>query len=290
MTDNIISVSIIAIIPTLFLCGYIYYKDRVEKEPANLLFALFSVGAVCFIPSYYLSKLLSELLDKVFAESITYSAEGIIGFSDNSQMYLHNALYSFACVALVRELLKWLVLVFMTRKNKNFNCLFDGIVYSVFVSLGFGIVENIRYAFVDGWDSLLIRLVSLAPGYFFYGVIMGVFYTFWFAHKKAGDYEKQLINDGKTNVCCVKSSSLWLLLSLLLPTVVHGLSLFSSMGGNKVIEIASWVLVLLLYVVCFLVTRWFSKHDTSIDSVSKKIVIKKHKYSDEVIDEVDYGA
>ena len=50
---NFIFFSILGLIPALILCGYIYFKDRVEKEPISLLALLFIAGALSYIPAFF---------------------------------------------------------------------------------------------------------------------------------------------------------------------------------------------------------------------------------------------
>ncbi len=55
--------------------------------------------------------------------------------------------------------------------NKNFDEPFDGIVYSVFVGMGFATAENLT--FVMQWSSslALLRMVSAIPAHFVFAVI-----------------------------------------------------------------------------------------------------------------------
>ena len=63
-----------------------------------------------------------------------------------------------------------------TWKNRNFNYRFDGIVYAVFVSLGFAAAENIMYVFNYGLGVALSRAVLSIPGHMCFAVLMGYHY------------------------------------------------------------------------------------------------------------------
>ena len=64
--------------------------------------------------------------------------------------FLETLLYSFVGVALVEEVCKWLMVYFAGYHNKQFNELYDIIVYAVFVSLGFAFYENLVYIYAKG--------------------------------------------------------------------------------------------------------------------------------------------
>ncbi len=287
MNDRIIYISLVSFIPTLILLGYIYMRDRVEKEPVGLLFTLFGVGAVGFLPAFYLSRWLSNLLDGFFESYRSFDVNGMVDYSDSGAMYAHRALYAFVCIAVVAEAFKWVGLWVVTRRNKNFNCLFDGIVYSVFVSLGFGVVESLRYALVDGWDSLLFRFFSLVPNCFFYGVITGVFYTMWFVHRKARREERQLIAEGKIQDCYINNPIIWLILSFVVPVLVHGVTEFAEVMGERSFELVKYSVLFALYIACFFITYHFSKWDDEVHDIAAKVVQRKHPELKEKIEIVE---
>lgn len=63
-----------------------------------------------------------------------------------------------------------------TWRNPNFNYRFDGIVYAVFVSLGFAAFENIQYVLHYGLSVALPRAIFAVPGHMSFAVFMGLFY------------------------------------------------------------------------------------------------------------------
>ena len=63
----------------------------------------------------------------------------------------------------------------MIWANKNFNERFDGIVYAVFISLGFALVENIMYVIQGGASVGLIRALTAVPAHALFGVVMGYY-------------------------------------------------------------------------------------------------------------------
>ena len=89
---------------------------------------------------------------------------------------LYTVLLAFFVVALVEEGTKFLFLRARTWRNPNFNYRFDGIVYAVFVSLGFAAFENIQYVLHYGLSVALPRALFAVPGHMAFAVFMGLFY------------------------------------------------------------------------------------------------------------------
>ena len=148
---------IAAIFPIVILCTFIYLKDP-NKEPIGLLFKLFCFGLLIFIPIYYIEYLLSFL----------FTTDGVDSF-------ILIFLFTLFGVALVEEVLKWLIVRFCGYNNKEFNEVYDVIVYAVFVSLGFACIENIGYVFQYGLLNAILRAFLSIPGHLYFAVIMGYF-------------------------------------------------------------------------------------------------------------------
>ena len=89
---------------------------------------------------------------------------------------LYNFLLYFVVVALSEEGFKYLLLKIRTWRSPHFNCQFDGVVYAVFLSLGFALWENIGYVLEYGIGTALARAVTAVPGHACFGVFMGVWY------------------------------------------------------------------------------------------------------------------
>lgn len=82
------------------------------------------------------------------------------------------------------ELCKFVILFLTIWWNKNFNEHMDGIVYAVFVGLGFACVENVLYVLSAGAESFgtgistgIVRALLSVPGHFLFAVIMGYFFS-----------------------------------------------------------------------------------------------------------------
>ena len=150
-----------ALLPALFLMHYIYRLDRIEKEPLGLLIRLVGAGALSCFPA-------------AFAESSLISlASNHIDV--NSELYAF--VTAFLIVAICEEGVKFIALKLFTWNNDEFNCNFDGIVYAVFVSLGFAALENVMYVQQYGLSVAVSRAILSVPGHMTFSIFMGHYYS-----------------------------------------------------------------------------------------------------------------
>lgn len=149
-----------AVLPAAFLLRYIYRHDTVEKEPPGLLVLLLLMGVVAAVCSGFLESL----------------AESFLTLLVRSSSPIYTVLLAFLVVAVIEEGMKFLLLKRCTWNHPAFNYRFDGIVYAVFVSLGFAAFENIQYVLHYGLSVALPRALLAVPGHMAFAVYMGLFY------------------------------------------------------------------------------------------------------------------
>ncbi|MFR7744179.1 MAG: PrsW family intramembrane metalloprotease [Acutalibacteraceae bacterium] len=137
-----------AVIPAVFLLVHVYRADKLEKEPAPLLISLVLYGIAATFIALLLERFGGWLLGRYFPE--------------NSTPY--NVLMYFGVVAFSEEGAKYFLLKRRTWNSAAFNCQFDGVVYAVFVSLGFALWENISYVLMYGLSTALVRAVTAVTG------------------------------------------------------------------------------------------------------------------------------
>lgn len=173
-------IMLMALLPVAILLIYIYYVDRKSPEPASQLFKAFFYGTLC-VPITMFLVIPME----------------IIGMFPSAPATIHEAIaVSFIGAAIPEECIKLLMLWLLLRKNRYFDERLDGIVYAVFVSLGFAAIENILYLF-DNQDSFfavgITRGILSIPLHFSCGVLMGYFYSLTKFSKKSRALNRLLI-------------------------------------------------------------------------------------------------
>lgn len=148
---------VLAVLPSLAICYWIYLQDRYEREPFSLLFKAFVVGCASTIPAMLLQ----------------------IQFQDwqNEDSLLATAIFAFGIVGLTEELSKFVLMRFFIYPLDEFNEPMDGIVYAVMVSMGFATVENLMYVFGENNDGSISTAIGRAftavPAHAAFAVLMG---------------------------------------------------------------------------------------------------------------------
>ena len=150
---------ILAVAPSIAFILFFYFRDRYEKEPWLLLWKCFGFGAL----STFIAMIIEGLLLPV----------GFSPAKTNNVFILF--ITAFFVVGLSEEFSKYLVLSFYAWPKSDFDEPYDGIIYSVVISLGFATIENIFYVFSMGMKVGISRALTAIPGHTFFGVIMGYF-------------------------------------------------------------------------------------------------------------------
>ena len=149
-----------AVLPAAFLLYRVYKMDTIEKEPWSILRKLLLWGALSGIPAALVESLLTGVVQNLLQEGTL----------------LYNFVFGFIVAALVEESFKFFFLYKFTFKSPAFNYRFDGVVYAVFVSMGFAILENVLYVFQGGLGVALSRALLALPLHAACGVYMGIAY------------------------------------------------------------------------------------------------------------------
>ena len=157
-SNTMILLIIAATIPVVFLATLAYIKDT-EKEPISLLIKSFILGIFIVLPI-------------IMVELILDSG---IQFFVKEQSIVNSFLQAFVVAGLVEESFKYMATLFVLRKNKYYDQFYDGIVYAVFVSLGFAFLENILYVVEHGMQTAIIRGLLTVPAHALFGVAMGYY-------------------------------------------------------------------------------------------------------------------
>lgn len=204
---------IAAVLPVLVWVYYIYKKDQYQPEPTKLLVKGFCLG------------LLSVLLSLCISLPLEF-----LGFWGDETSNLFDAIRkAFFGAAIPEEIAKFIMLWLLLRKNPFFDEHFDGIIYAVMVSMGFAALENIMYLFsYESWISVgIVRALISVPGHFFFGILMGYFYSLAYFTKDKKYY-------------------VWVLLA---PILAHGL--FDTLLFTSQISEGVGTVIMILFLVFF---------------------------------------
>lgn len=150
-------------------CGsaaILYRKDKYKSEPVEEILKAFGWGVVSvFVALFFATPLVS-----------------FFGISSDPTTLLGAVAVSFIGAAIPEEPAKFLMFWVFIRKSRCFDEKMDGIVYASCVSLGFAALENVMYLVTnyDSWVSVgITRALLSVPGHFFFGVLMGYYYSLY---------------------------------------------------------------------------------------------------------------
>ncbi len=200
--------------PILIIAFYIYFRDKYEKEPIGMLLWSFILGAFITAPIIVVEGFLDDI----------WKAK----YEPHHTNLLANAAYvAFVVASLTEETFKYIAFLLIWN-NKNFNEKFDGIVYAVFISLGFAAVENVLYVVQNGLGTGVMRAFTAVPAHALFGISMG----YYFGLAKFEENKKVLR----------------LLLALAVPLLLHGIYDFILFSENT---------ILLLLFIPFIIGMWY---------------------------------
>jgi RsiW-degrading membrane proteinase PrsW (M82 family) len=231
-----------AIVPVAIFCYFIYRKDT-RKEPWNLLIKCLFAG--------FIAAAATPSLSRVFE---------IIEFKSSLVNSIHTA---FICAAFTEELFKFLFLYYIIWEIKEFDEHYDGIVYAVFVSMGFALIENMGYVLASGYITAWYRAILAIPMHGLCGVVMGYY-----------------LSSAKFSATDLKKA--YLILALLVPMLIHGIYDFIVMyqtalqiedyiNETSIHTVSITLLNIVLYVFMALVWRFALRR------------MKRHRHTDENI-------
>ena len=222
-----------AVLPAFFLLKYIYRMDTIEKEPGYLLWSLLLSGVLAALASILLESAGNYILNAAVSQ-------------DDPYYYI---ILAFLVVAVVEEGTKLFFLKRRSWRDPNFNYMFDGMVYSVFVSLGFAAFENIKYVFAYGLSVAMPRALLAVPGHLGFAVFMGIFY-------------------GRAKLCECRGDSFGKKINMALGYVfavfLHGFYDSCCMIGTKEATAVFVIFVIAMYFIVFHMVKKASRKDRPV--------------------------
>ena len=245
---------VLAGLPVIVILMYVYLKDR-NKEPIKLLAQFFGLGiASCF---------LVLIVDQIISPFVPFMTE------DYQKMDTLNIfLYAFLGVALIEEICKWIMVYFKGYNHKEFDEIYDIIVYSVCVSLGFAFFENITYILASESGILytaVIRGLSAVPGHACDAIFMG----YYLSLAKQYSYKNDKSNEKK-----------YIILSIIIPAILHGIYDYCLMSDLVILIFVFLVFIIYLYIISIKKLKELSTNNKQLTEKeeSKKEVLPHSNY------------
>jgi len=198
--------------PVIICLFYIFVRDKYEKEPWSLLVVGLLAGLLIAVP-------------------VMRTAGFVVGFMPPMGQFGEAVFLSFAVAGLVEEGFKFAALYFLIWQNRNMNEKMDGIVYAVFISLGFAGVENLLYVLhpsMGGMGTALGRALISVPAHALFGVLMG----YYFAMAK---FEPAARKE-------------YIAYAFIVPVLVHGIYNTLLLSGNVLLLLAFAPFIVVLWI------------------------------------------
>ena len=146
----------LAAAPAAALLYYYYRKDTLRPEPKKVILKTMILGIIIVAPVALIETLLSPV------------TSGMSWFG-------YALVTGFGIAAGTEESFKYLVIRKVISREKSFDEATDGIVYTIAVSMGFALFENIAYSIGDPVSTALIRSVTAVPLHAVASGIMGYY-------------------------------------------------------------------------------------------------------------------
>ena len=203
---------LIASIAPAVIIMYIIYRHDTVKEPLSMLVKAFFGG----------------VLSIAITLIITYP----IAHIELNSGVMKSFFDAFFKAGIPEEFSKWLIFYWLIRKAKDFDQYYDGILYAIFISMGFALVENIMYVYSYGMTTAIVRSIISVPGHMLFAVPMGYYLS---------------LSRFETGA----SARFHVFLSLAIPILLHGTFDFILMysGAKGAVNSGLAVLLLLAFVI-----------------------------------------
>ena len=202
------SLLFVSLAPVIIIALYVFIRDKYEREPAGRLTIALVAGLLIVPPVIAVERFLMLM-------------------PGNPDGIMYHFYHAFVVASFTEEGFKYLAYILLIWRSRDFNEKFDGIVYAVFISLGFAAVENMLYVYRGGYQVGMLRAFTAVPAHAIFGISMG--YHFGLAKFYPDERKKQLR------------------LAFLIPFIWHGAYDFILMAGKSMYLILFIPLLILLW-------------------------------------------
>ena len=234
-----------AVAPAAVLLAMVHRLDRSGREGPALLWRLAILG----------------VLATAIARALEFAGVRVLNVLLPGGGPLYDAALYFGVVAFSEEGVKYALLKGATWNSPEFDNRFDGVVYAVFVSLGFALWENLGYVLMGGLGTALMRAVTAVPGHACFGVFMGCWYAqARFCHSLGRSEAARRLGTA----------------ALALPTLLHGAYDFLANASDGRIPWPFVAFAGALFAVTAAGVRRFARDDVAIEASTQKAQIEPY--------------
>ncbi len=206
--------AVLSLIPSAIMVFIICRMGKIQKNSVKLLLKMLGFGV--------LSALLAAALSILFTDMLFAGV--------NQENFFFMLFNNFILVALVEEGAKIFLLKKGSWKSPLFTHSFNGIVYTVMIALGFGIIENIVYLMFDATISkIIVRGLLGAFGHIIDAIMMGFFYGLAKYYDSTGDEVQSKSNLKK---------------ALIVPLLFHG-------SFDLLLNLADYTIIVFLFFILY---------------------------------------
>ena len=208
---------------------------------------------------------LSLILGQVLLPKLDIISVGLFDYNTSNMVKV-------LMLALVEEYSKLIVLYLFVSRNKNFDDVYDGFVYSALIALSFAACESLIYVFnepnIESMKSLaILRSITTVPLHLMCGIAMGYFMG------------KEKFSWG------TKSRIISLLLCLLFPTFLHFSynftlsNIINKLGDSNLLPLMIIIFFIPFYIISILfIKKTKFLNDKFINNEKYKNLMTKKEY------------
>lgn len=237
---KLVVVLLLTIVPSILLLMLILYSDRKSREPLLMILICVFSGAFTICLSLIIDKIILKMHligGDLFTDVNTYSA------------------YRIMILAGVEEYAKLMILYLFLYRNKSYDDIYDGFVYSSIIALSFSLVETFMYVFTestynDMTSLAILRNFTAIPLHIACGIVMGYFVSL---EKFSKTKKKKL-----SNMAC----------ALLMPTLIHTVyNIFFSVVSFTNASTMSIIIIILFIISIYFIGIMFTMKTYSLNKV-----------------------
>ena len=250
--SELLIVLVLTVVPSILLLMLILYSDRKSREPLLMILICVFSGAFTIC--------LSLIIDKIILK--IHLIGGDLFTDVNSY-----SVYRILLLAGVEEYSKILILYLFLYRNKDYDDIYDGFIYSSIVALSFALVETFMYVFTESAYSdmtslAILRNFTSIPLHISCGIVMGYFVSL-------EKFSKQKNKKFKNMTC-----------ALFIPTLIHTIyNIFFSVISFSSNSNAIIIMIILFVMSIYFIGVMFIMKTSSLNKVFINNGFYPRKYS-----------